>query len=113
MLPLTLILARKYDILGPAIAQFVSISIYNAIRIIFLWKKFRLFPFTIHSLYALLLGVVSFILCYYLFRSIHGFAGLICRSLAFIILYAGSVIYFKLSPDIMPVVETLRKRLGI
>lgn len=113
MLPLTLILARKYDILGPAIAQFVSISIYNAMRIIFLWKKFRLFPFTIHSLYALLLGIAGYTLCYYLFRSMHGFPGLICRSLAFIILYAGSIIYFKLSPDIMPVVEAIRKRLKI
>lgn len=113
MLPLTLVLARKYDILGPAIAQFISISIYNTMRILFLWKKFRLFPFTRHSVYTLLLGAAGFILCYYLFRSMQGFAGLICRSLAFMVLYAGSVIYFRLSPDIMPVIETLRKRLRI
>ena len=54
MLPLTYILTSYYGLIGPAIANLVSISIYNAIRIIFLWKKFRLFPFTIHSLYALL-----------------------------------------------------------
>lgn len=113
MLPLTLILARRYDILGPAIAQFISITIYNAIRIIFLWKKFRLFPFTLQSLHTLLLGAAGFTLCYYLFRTMHGFPGLICRSLAFIVIYALGVIYFKLSPDLLPVLATLRKKLGL
>jgi O-antigen/teichoic acid export membrane protein len=111
MLPLTLILARKYDILGPAIAQFISISIYNAIRVIFLWKKFRLFPFTKQSLYTLVLGAAGFTLCYFLFRHMHGFPGLVCRSLLFIVLYASGIIYLKLSPDLLPVVQTLRKKL--
>jgi O-antigen/teichoic acid export membrane protein len=113
MLPLTLVLTRQYDIMGPAIANFISITIYNLVRIIFLWKKFRLFPFTIQSLYTVLLGAVCFTACYYLFKTIHGFPGLVLRSGVFIILYTGTVIYFRLTPDIQPVMQALGKRLGL
>jgi O-antigen/teichoic acid export membrane protein len=112
MLPLNIILTRHYDILGPAIANFISISIYNIIRIIFLWKKFRLFPFTIESIYTVLLGIGIFCICYFLFRSINGFGGLALRSIAFLLLYGSSILYFKLTPDIKPVMATLKKRLG-
>jgi hypothetical protein len=43
----------------------------------------------------------------------HGFAGMIVRSLAFILLYATGTVYMKLSPDINPVMQTIKKRLGI
>jgi hypothetical protein len=52
-------------------------------------------------------------ICYFGFKDIDGFTGLVLRSAAFIVLYGGSVIYFKLSPDVQPVWQSIRKRLGI
>jgi O-antigen/teichoic acid export membrane protein len=111
MLPLTYILTYKYGIIGPAIANLVSISIYNAIRLVFLWKKFKLFPFSIQSAYTILLAAGCYIICYFVFLHLHGFAGLILRSLSFIILYAGIAFWLKLSPDVHPVLQTIKKRL--
>ena len=51
-------------LIGPAIATLVSITIYNIIRIVFLWKKFKLFPFTIQSLYTILLAAACYSICY-------------------------------------------------
>ena len=113
MLPLTLLLTRRYDITGPAIANLVSISIYNLIRIIFLWKKFRLWPFTIQTLYTLLLAGGSCMICYFLFRNVHGFGGMVLRCTVFILLYGAAVIGFRLSADIEPVLQTMRRRLGL
>lgn len=113
MLPLTYILTKQYGLIGPAIAALISISIYNIIRIIFLWKKFRLFPLTIQSLYTLLLAGGCYGVCYFALKEIHGFGGMIIRSIVFIALYATGVISMKLSPDIQPVVQTIKKRLGI
>ncbi len=112
MLPLTYIFAKSFGIIGPAIANFASISIYNAIRIIFLWKKFKLFPFTNYSLYTLLLCGTCAIACYYLFNGVNGFGGLFIRSFVFTLLYFSGVIYFKLTPDMEPVWQTVKKRLG-
>ncbi len=113
MLPLTYFLTKEYGLIGPAIATVVSITIYNIIRIVFLWRKFKLFPFTIQSLYTLLLAAACYGISYFPFRDIHGFTGMIGRSLTFILLYALGVIYMKISPDINPVLQTIKKRMGI
>lgn len=113
MMPLTYILAKQFDILGPAVANLVSVSIYNAIRIGFLWKKFRLQPFTPASLYTLLIAVGCYFICYLGFRNIHGFTGMCLRSAVFILLYGSSAFYLKLSPDLKPVWESIKKRTGI
>lgn len=112
MLPLTYFLTKTYGVTGPAIANLISMTIYNTIRIIFLWRKFRLFPFTMASLYALLWAGFSYAVCYFPFMHMHGFAALVLRSAAFIAVYGTGVIAFRLSPDIMPVWETILKRLG-
>ena len=111
MLPLTYILTREYDILGPAIATFISVTIYNGIRILFLWKKFRLFPFTMRSAYTLLLAAACFTVCYLLFSAMHGLPGMVLRSLVFCLLFGTGVIYGQLTPDIKPVLQAMRKRL--
>lgn len=110
MLPLTYILAKQYDIVGPALASLISITTYNIIRILFLWKKFRLFPFTLQSAYTVLLATACYGICYFSFAGMHGFSGLVLRSLVFIILYGGTITWFRLSPDILPVIESIKKR---
>ena len=113
MLPLTYILTKQYGLIGPAIATVISITTYNVIRIVFLWKKFKLFPFTIQSLYTLLIAASCYGICYFAFRDIHGFTGLLGRSITFVLLYGFGIVYMKISPDISPVVQTIKKRLGI
>lgn len=113
MLPLTYILTKRYDILGPGIANLISISIYNIIRIAFLWKKFGLFPFTMKSFYTVLLAGVSYAICFFVFRDVAGITGIMLRSIACFALFAAGTIYLKLSPDIQPVLHSVYKRLGI
>lgn len=112
-LPLTYIMAKQYGIIGPAIATLVSVSLYNMIRLIFLYKKFRLQPFTAASLYTALIAGCGYAICYFAFRNLHGFTGLFVRSTAFVLLYGGSIVYFKLSPDVQPVWQSIKKRLGM
>jgi O-antigen/teichoic acid export membrane protein len=112
MLPLNYIFTKQYDIVGTATAGLISISIYNFIRIIFLWKRFNLFPFTLQSLYTLLLAGSCFGICYLLFRNMHGLPGLFLRSIVFCILYGAGAFYLRLSPDIIPVWNSVKKRFG-
>ena len=113
MLPLTYILTKQYGLIGPAIATLISITVYNSIRIIFLWKKFQLFPLTAHSLYTVLLAAACYAICHFTFINIQGITGMFFRSIAFLLLYATGAMYMKLSPDIQPVIQSIKKRLGI
>ncbi len=111
MLPLSIILARKMDIMGPAVANLIAIGLYNFVRFAFLWKKFRLMPFTAASLYALLLAAASGAIAYFLFRDMEGIWGMVLRSSLFCILYISATILFKITPDAKPVLEAIRKRM--
>jgi O-antigen/teichoic acid export membrane protein len=112
-LPLNYYLTKKMGIIGPAIANLISFTIYNAIRYFFLLKKFKLQPFTKETIYTILLGVASFYITHFLFNNQQGFSWLVVRSLCFIGLYGSGTLLLKLSPDIMPVWQTLLKKIGI
>jgi O-antigen/teichoic acid export membrane protein len=113
-LPLNYIFTKYYfGVKGPAIANLITFAIYNSIRYWFLISKFNLQPFTIKTVYTLVLGIVSFYCCYFLFNNLHGFTGMILRSLLFLVIFIAGTFVLRLSPDLLPVWQTVQKRLGI
>jgi O-antigen/teichoic acid export membrane protein len=113
-LPLNYILTKYYyGVMGPAIANLITFTIFNAIRYWFLIKKFNLQPFTLKTLYTIILGLSSFYFCYFIFDNMHGFFAMVIRSSVFLLIFAVGTIMLKLSPDTLPVWYNLQKRLGI
>jgi O-antigen/teichoic acid export membrane protein len=112
-LPLNYVLAKKIGMIGPAIADLITFAIYNGIRWLFLYRKFRMQPFTPKTLYTLLLGGGVYLICNALFGAYQGLLWMIVRSLAFIALYMAGVLGLRLSEDVLPVWQTVKKRLGI
>jgi len=112
-LPANYFLTKKLGYIGPAIADLVTFSIYNSIRFFFLYKKFGMQPFTLKTIYTILLALVGYLACYVLFDAHHGFVWLVLRSAVFIGIFATGVLMLRLSEDILPVLHTIKKRLGI
>lgn len=112
-LPLNYIFAKRWGAAGPAIADLITFTIYNLIRCIFLYVKFKMQPFTFKTLYTLLLGLTGYFVCHFFFISYHGFTGLFLRSIVFIAIFGSGVLGLRLSEDVLPVWRTLRKRLGL
>jgi O-antigen/teichoic acid export membrane protein len=113
-LPLNYIFTKYYfGVMGPAISNLITFSIYNTIRYWFLNKKFNLQPFTVKTVYTILLGIGSFYCCYFLFENLQGFFGMLIQSIAFLILFITGSFMLKLSPDLIPVWQAFQKRLGL
>lgn len=110
MLPLNYFLTIRFDITGPGIANLISFTIYNGVRIWFLWHKFKLQPFSKNSLYTLFVGAIVYAICHFAFAGIHGFPGLIIRSIVAVVLFVICIWRFNLSPDVRPVLQTLLNR---
>ena len=108
--PLSYLLVKQFGIIGAGYSYVVSFSVYNIIRIIFLHRKFKMHPFSYKTLYSIIIALICFYACYYTFRSFHGFWAMVLKSSVFISLYAGAIVYFNLSPDVMPVWESIKKR---
>ncbi|TCJ12559.1 lipopolysaccharide biosynthesis protein [Flaviaesturariibacter flavus] len=112
-LPLNYLLTRKVGIYGPAVSGLVAFTVFNAVRYIFLWRRYGMQPFTINTLYTLLLAAACYLLAYFAGRDHTGFWWLVLRTTIFSVTFATGVLALKLSPDIMPVWETIKKRLGL
>lgn len=112
MLPLNYFLTVKTGIIGPAIASLISFTVYNTVRYFFLLRKFRMQPFDCNTVYAVLLTAACFAVAYFLFRNETGLHWIILRSLTFFLPFAFFTIWLKLTPDVLPVWETVKKRMG-
>ncbi|MDP4284008.1 MAG: lipopolysaccharide biosynthesis protein [Bacteroidota bacterium] len=111
VVPLNYILVKHFGIIGAGYSNLISLSVYNTIRIIFLKRKFNMHPFSRKTIYAIILAFVSFCICYYSFISFHGFGGIMIKTIVFVALYGGAIVYFDLSPDVLPVWETILKKI--
>ncbi len=113
-LPLNYVLTKySYGILGPAIANLFSFTVYNSIRYWFLKTKYNLQPFTKETVYTILLGVVCYYVCYLLFDKYSGFGWIVARSSCFLLLYSSGTLLLNLSADVLPVWNTILKKTGI
>ena len=112
-LPSSYWLTKFYGIQGTAIAQLISISAYNLVRIVFLWKNYSLTPFTKQTPIVLLVGIAAYALSSFTTAAWNGWIALFAQSTLFIIVYAGSAYYLELSPDLKPVWNTIKKKIGL
>jgi len=108
--PLSYILVKHFGIVGAGYSFVISFTVYNLIRIIFLQQKFKMHPFSYKTLYAIVISIICFYACYYTFINLHGFFAMVLKSIVFIALYGGAIVYFDLSPDVLPVWESIKNR---
>jgi O-antigen/teichoic acid export membrane protein len=108
--PLNYFLVKEFGIIGAGYSNLISLSVYNVIRIIFLKRKFNMHPFSLKTIYAVILAGLCYVICYFTFANIHGFFGIMLKSTVFTALFGGGIIYFDLSPDVLPLWDTVVKR---
>jgi len=111
ILPLDWQLTRYLGIVGPAISNLIAFTIYNLIRYLFLWNKFQMQPFTVKTIYTIVLAFFCFLIVYRLFDAYQGFHWIVIRSLTFLVIYAAGMSILRLSPDVVPVLQSMKKRL--
>ncbi|MBO9573582.1 MAG: polysaccharide biosynthesis C-terminal domain-containing protein, partial [Chitinophagaceae bacterium] len=109
-LPLNYFLTKTIGVTGPAISNLVAFTIYNFIRCMFLYRKLKMQPFSIKTVYTILLGAAAYIICYLLFNNKMGLEWIMIRSVLFILLFGGGAMLLKLSPDIFHVIDTVKNR---
>jgi O-antigen/teichoic acid export membrane protein len=109
-IPLTYLLTKHLGVVGPAISNLIAFTIYNLIRCLFLWRKIKMQPFSTKTFLTIISGVVCFFICYLLFNRFMGIEWITIRTITFIALFGSSVYFLKLTPDLLHVISSMRKR---
>lgn len=110
ILPLNYILINKYGIIGSAYANLLSFSVYNLIRYLFLWKKHKIQPFTVKTVYSIAISFLLYFIADKLFGEMHSWSGLFIRTGFFTMFFVTVVFVFKLTPDALQLWHQFRKR---
>lgn len=110
IIPLNYTLISTYGIVGSAWSNFISFSIYNTIRLWFIWYRFKLQPFSTKTFYLILLGIAAYFISLYAFENLIGWTGIILRSICFSILYLGGMLALNISPDAQALAKSIFKK---
>ena len=96
---------------GAAIASCITIFMYNTIKLIFVWTKFKISPFTKETYYTLGLITVLFLGFYFWDITFNPFVSIVVKSLFIGFIYLFVIYKFNLSSDIINLCNTLYQKL--
>jgi len=102
-------LIPKIGLVGAALASFVSVVCYNAVSVGMVWQMFRLQPFSWRTVQSAGLALGVFTMVWWLPGTGWPLLDIVLRSGAYILLFGGLVLRFRLSPDFNGM---LRKKVG-
>ena len=113
MIGLNMIFIPLYGIDGAALATLISVFIYNTIKLVFVVKKMKLFPFTVNTLksFSIIIGV--FLAFYFWDFDFHPIVSIAIKSVLITLVYGLLNYKLKISEDINEVAQKLFKKIGL
>jgi O-antigen/teichoic acid export membrane protein len=99
-----------YGIDGAAWASAISLFLYNLVKMIFVWVKLGVQPFTFKNLGMVVISALVLLAGLYLPSFSNVFLDIFVRSTMITILFGGAVLVFKISPDVNELVKLVWSR---
>jgi O-antigen/teichoic acid export membrane protein len=110
MIVLYVILIPIYGIVGAALATLIAIIIYNTIKVLFLFWKLNLSPFTIKTVYSFGIITLIFLIFYFWDFTFHPIFNIILKSILVIITYSLLNYKLKISIEMNQIFDKLKFR---
>lgn len=110
MIVLYMFLIPIYGIVGAALATLIAVIIYNTIKLLFVFWKMNLFPFTIKTVYSF--GIISFVFllfCFWDFQ-FHPILNIVFKSILITIVYGLLNYKLKISIEINQILDKLKAK---
>jgi O-antigen/teichoic acid export membrane protein len=109
MVLLNMIFIPWLGINGAGIATFLAVFVYNTIKLFFVYKKFKIFPFTLSTLKVggmILIMIVTF---YFWDFSVHPIINIVLKSTLITLVYVFVVYKFNFSDDLSVLIKRYLK----
>lgn len=96
-----------YGINGAALASLLSMTIFSVVKMIFVWIRFRLHPFTFQHLWVVIIAAGAYGLGYIIPHTGYYLLTFVLKAGITGSIFGGLVLYFKFSPEINAMVLRL------
>ena len=108
---LNTLLIPQYGVVGAAFATFVAYSLYNLAKLIFVYIKFKLQPFTINTVLMLVCTYVFWLVFYNWFiGGVHPLTSIVIKGVLISVIYGVLIYCTRLSPEINIAINKILKR---
>lgn len=98
-------LTKKLGIYGAAWGNLISVFTYNLIRVVYIWKLFKMQPFSKNNALALLIGLGVFLMIFLIPDTGNLYIDIIIRTGIFLFLYGLLIYRFKISKEINELID--------
>ncbi|CDF79136.1 polysaccharide biosynthesis protein [Formosa agariphila KMM 3901] len=99
-----------YGLNGAAYATFISVFLYNTIKISFVYRKFKMLPFSENTLKVFGLITITALIFYFWDFPFHPVVNIGLKSIIIGLLYGGICYIFNLSEDITTILNNILKQ---
>ena len=94
-----------YGINGAAYAALLSSIIFNLVKIIFIYYKYRFLPFSIKSVYVIIITIITFLIIYFLPSNQNYILDILFKSFFIMIFFVPIIYLFKVSIDLNKLID--------
>jgi len=98
-----------YGIYGAAWSTSFSLVAYNMLKYVYVYRKLRLQPFSVSTLYVVLAGAITAVIVYWTPHIINPFMDTIIRSIMIVVIYVLLLMLFKPSKDLQEYLRAIKK----
>ena len=100
------ILIPMYGILGAGIATFLAFLLYDLLKLILVYRRFKIIPFNVKTFYVIILLSVLYLVFAYWTFGFHPLIDIVLKSLIISTLFIFLVMRFHLSDDLNSILRT-------
>ena len=108
-LPLNFYLIKNYNLEGLAYSNLIALTLYNSIRFLFLYKKFKLQPYTYKHGLFLLLSIGLILLVHQIPTANNILANILLQSTVFVLSFYLLVSWINPAPEALEIVNNFFK----
>lgn len=96
----------EYGVMGAAIATFISLVAFNVSKLVFIYFRFRLQPFSLETLYILSLSLLVAGSLYCIPTISNDYLAMAVKSTLTVVFFVGPVYWMSWSPDFNQAIDT-------
>jgi type IV secretory pathway TrbL component len=96
--------------MGPAYGNLIALGVFNTIRFLFIYRLFKLQPFTANNLKALAIALIVFAGVWWIPPTSSIVFNILVKSVVFMGVYGWMILRFKVSSDITELFDIIKSR---
>jgi O-antigen/teichoic acid export membrane protein len=113
MIVLYMILIPIYGIVGAGLATLIAVFIYNTIKVLFVFWKMNLFPFTLKTVYSIVIIILVFLMFYFWDFAFHPILNIVLKSILITIVYCFLNFKLKISLEMNEIFDKLKSKVTL